>query len=440
MGESYLAEGMAERPATFQLFCRQLPKGWGYLVAAGLDDALAYLERLRFTADDLVYLGSTGLFSSAFLERLARLRFSGNVRAMPEGTVFFPDEPVLEVTAPVLEAQLVETVVLNQIHFQSLIAGKAARCVEAARGRRLSDFSLRRTHGVEAGLKVARASYLAGFDSTSNVLAGRLYGIAIAGTMAHSYVECFQDETVAFEAFARSYPQGSTLVVDTYDTAEGARRAARLARVLADRGGRIGAVRLDSGDLLDLSSRVRRVLDKDGLHEVAILASGGLDEREIDRLLSSGAPIDGFGVGSKLGVPVDAPDVDMVYKLVAFDGRPVLKLSAGKATLPAAKQVWRKSEGGHFAGDLVALAGESGPAGAEPLLRQVMQDGVRLGQETLEAARARAADQRTALPPEQRLLDARPYPVELSAPLAALRDTLTSTIRDRAAATSARDR
>jgi nicotinate phosphoribosyltransferase len=440
MGESYLAEGTAKRPATFQLFCRRLPRGWGYLVAAGLDDALTYLERLRFSVDDLAYLESTGLFSAAFLDRLARLRFTGEVRAMPEGMLFFPDEPVLEVTAPLLEAQLVETAVLNQIHFQSLIAGKAARCVDVAQGRKLVDFSLRRTHGAEAGLKVARASYLAGFDSTSNMLAGRLYGIPIAGTMAHSYVECFEDEHAAFEAFTRSYPHSSTLLVDTYDTVEGARQAARVAHALADGGSRLGAVRLDSGDLLELSRRVRRVLDEDGLHEVTIFASGSLDEREIWRLLSAGAPIDGFGVGSKLGVSADAPYLDMAYKLVAFDGRPVLKLSAGKATLPAAKQVWRKTEDGRLAGDLVALADEAAPEGAEPLLRAVMQDGVRLGQETLEAARARAAEQRAALPPEQRLLDARPYPVELSPPLAALRDTLTSRLRDRATITSARDR
>lgn len=425
MGKSYLAEGMAERPATFQLFCRHLPQGWGYLVAAGLDDVLAHLEELRFTGDDLAYLESTGLFGPSLLERLARLRFTGDVRALPEGTLFFPDEPVLEVTAPLLEAQLVETAVLNQIHFQSLIAGKAARCVEAAQGRGLVDFSLRRTHGAEAGLKVARASYLAGFASTSNVLAGRLYGIPIAGTMAHSYVECFEDEQAAFEAFTRAYPRSSTLLVDTYDTVDGARRAGRVAHALAERGGRLGAVRLDSGDLLELSRRVRRVLDEDGLPEVGIFASGSLDEREIARLLAGGAPIDGFGVGSRLGVSADAPYLDMAYKLVAFDGRPVLKLSAGKATLPGAKQVWRRVEAGRLAGDLVTLVDEPPTEGAQPLLQPVMKDGARLGQDSLAAARARAAAQRAALAPEQRRLDAQPYPVELSVRLITLRDTLT---------------
>jgi nicotinate phosphoribosyltransferase len=424
MGESYLAEGLADRPATFQLFCRRLPLGWGYLVAAGLADALDYLEGLRFTADDLAELEATGLFSGSFLDCLGGLRFSGEVRAMPEGTVFFADEPVLEVTAPLLEAQLAETAVLNCIHFQSLIAGKAARCVEAAAGRRLVDFGLRRTHGAEAGLKVARASYLAGFDATSNVLAGRLYGIPIAGTMAHSYVECFESEEDAFDAFLRCYPQGSTLLLDTYDTVEGAHRAARAARRLAERGGRLGGVRLDSGDLLELGRRVRAVLDDAGLRDVTIFASGSLDEREISRLLAGGAPIDGFGVGSRLGTSADAPYLDAAYKLVAFDGRPVLKLSAGKATLPGAKQVWRTRDGDRFDRDIVALADELPPPGAEPLLEPVLRQGVRLERRGLEAARLRAAQQRLRLAPEHRLLDARPYPVELSPRLVALRDTL----------------
>lgn len=440
MGESYVAEGLAERPATFHLFCRHLPKGWGYLVSAGLDDVLAYLQALHFTDDDLAFLESTGLFGRTFLERLAGLRFTGEVRAMPEGTLFFPDEPVVEVTAPVIEAQLVETMVLNQIHFQSLIAGKAARCVDVAEDRALVDFSLRRTHGGEAGLKAARASYLAGFVSTSNVLAGRLYGIPIAGTMAHSYVECFAEEHAAFEAFVHSFPHGSTLLIDTYETVAGARQAASVAHALASVGGRLGAVRLDSGDLLELSRRVRRVLDDDGLHEVTIFASGSLDEHEISRLLAAGAPIDGFGVGSKLGVCADAPYLDMAYKLVAFDGQPVLKLSAGKATLPGAKQIWRTSTDGHFAGDVIALRDEPAREGALPLLQPVMREGARLGHETLAEARERAATERAALPRKQRLLDAGTYPVQVSASLTELRDSLTNTIRRRAGVTSSRYR
>ena len=439
MGDSYVAQGIAERPATFQLSFRSLPPDWGYFVAAGLADALTYLERLRFTADELAYLETTELFSGAFLDRLERLTFTGEVRAMPEGSVFFPGEPVLEVTAALLEAQLVETIVLNELHFQSLIASKAARCVDAAHGRRLVEFGLRRTHGGEAGLKVARASYLAGFDATSNVLAGRLFGIPTAGTMAHSYVECFEDEQAAFAAFLRTRPRGSTLVIDTYDTIEGARRAVRAARALGGRGVRLAGVRLDSGDLPDLARKVRRVLDEADLADVTIFASGNLDEREIARLLAEGAPIDGFGVGSRLGVSADAPFLDAAYKLVAFDGRPVLKLSAGKATLPGAKQVWRQQSGGRFAHDLVALAPEPGPEGAVPLLGPVMQDGLRLRHEPLETARERAAEQRAALAPEHRALDAKDYTVELSPDLVALRNALASRLRSEPASQAGED-
>jgi nicotinate phosphoribosyltransferase len=424
MSGSLLAEGMAELPATFQLSCRTLPPGWGYLLAAGLDDALARLEAFRFAADELAYLDSTGLFDSAFLERLAVLRFTGEVRAMREGTVFFPHEPVLELTAPLVEAQLVETVVLNIVHFQTLIASKAARCVEAAQGRKLSEFGLRRTHGGEAGLKVARASYLAGFDSTSNVLAGRLYGIPIAGTMAHSYVECFEDEQAAFEAFARAYPDGATLLIDTYDTLAGARAAIRVAREVAGRGGAVGGVRLDSGDLARLSRRVRALLDEQGLMDVAIVASGDLDEHALDRLVGGGAPIDVFGVGTRLAVSADAPYLDMAYKLAAFDGRPVLKLSTGKATLPGAKQVWRARDKALFSVDLVMGAGENGPEGAEPLLELAMSRGARVGCESLEDARRRAAEQRSLLGPGQRRLAAEPYPVRMSDALVTLRNEL----------------
>ncbi len=275
---------------------------------------------------------------------------------------------------------------------------------------------MRRAHGGQAGVEVARASYLAGFDATSDVLAGRRYGIPLAGTMAHSYIECFGSETAAFEAFTRSYPEGSTLLIDTYDTVEGARRAADVARSLAARGGRLGGVRLDSGDLLDLSRRVRAVLDDAGLPDVVIFASGNLDEHELARLLAAAAPIDAFGVGSRLAVSDGAPYLDMVYKLVAFDGRPVLKLSPDKATLPGPKQVWRLVENGLLAGDVVALAGERGPLGAEALLEPAVH-----GRDSLDSARARAAAQRAALPADHRRLEAIPYPVEISPAIEALR-------------------
>ncbi|HXF97135.1 MAG TPA: nicotinate phosphoribosyltransferase [Gaiellaceae bacterium] len=420
MGASYLAEGMAEREATFSLFFRTLPPGWGYALAAGLEDALRYLEELRFSEDDLAYLEETGRFAAPFLERLRSFRFRGQVRAVPEGTAVFPDEPLLEVTGPLLEAQIAETMVLNHVHLQTLIASKAARCVDAAGGRTLVDFSLRRTHGGEAGLKVARASFLAGFHATSNVLAGRLYGIPVAGTMAHSYVESFGDELEAFRAFARAYPDAAILLVDTYDTLEGTRRAVAVARELARDGHRLRGVRLDSGDLAALSRKARAILDEAGFADAIVFASGGIDEREIARLLSAGAPIGGFGVGTRMGVSADAPYLDMVYKLVELDGRPVLKLSQGKATLPGRKQVWRVPG----AYDLLGLA--EGAEDGEPLLREVMRDGRATWSEPLPAIRERARREREALPERARRLEADPCEVRVSPALARLNRELAA--------------
>jgi nicotinate phosphoribosyltransferase len=421
MGESYVREGFADREATFSLFFRTLPHGWGYALAAGLEDALRYLEGLRFHEDELAFLEATGRFSSRFLDRLSGLRFTGVVRAVPEGTAVFPNEPLLEVTAPLLEAQIAETMVLNEVHLQTVIASKAARSVEAARGARLVDFSLRRTHGGEAGLKVARASFLAGFDATSNVLAGRAYGIPIAGTMAHSYVEAFSDETEAFRAFARSYPDEAILLVDTYDTIEGTRRALVVARELAAAGHRLRGVRLDSGDLGELSRRVRELLDEAGFSDAMVFVSGGLDEREIARLLGEGAPIGGFGVGTKMGVSADAPFLDMVYKAVELDGRPVLKLSEGKATLPGRKQVFRVRDD-RARHDVLALAASRGDGDA--LLVEVMRDGRSSWDEPLEQARARARRERESLPDAVRRLDAEAYEVRVDPELERLRSEL----------------
>lgn len=424
MGESYLAEGLSEREATFSLFFRSLPAGWGYLLAAGLEDALRYLEELRFSDDDLAYLEGAALFSTAFLERLRSFRFSGSVRAVSEGTAVFPGEPLLEVTAPILEAQIAETMVLNELHLQTLVASKAARSVEAAGGRTLVDFSLRRTHGGEAGLKVARASYLAGFDATSNVLAGRRYGIPLAGTMAHSYVQSFEDELEAFRAFARAYPDEAILLVDTYDTLDGARLAVAVARELEEKGHRLRGVRLDSGDLVELSRRVRNLLDRAGFADATIFASGGLDEAEITRLVEAGAAIDGFGVGTKMGVSADAPFLDLVYKLVETDGRPVLKLSPGKATLPGRKQVWRIRRDGLAVHDVLGLADSGGDG--EPLLREVMRDGRATWSEPLVESRERARRERESLPDGVRALAASPYEVLVGADVDALRDRLSA--------------
>lgn len=427
MGGSYVAEGISEREATFSLFFRTLPDGWGYALAAGLADALRYLEELCFSEDDLGYLEQTGLFDAPFLDRLRAFRFNGSVRALPEGTAVFPAEPLLELTAPLVEAQIAETMVLNEVHLQTVIASKATRSVEAAGGRTLVDFALRRTHGGEAGLKVARASYLAGFDSTSNVLAGKQYGIPIAGTMAHSYVESFESELDAFRAYARANPDSAIFLVDTYDTLDGTRRAVTVARELAAEGHRLRGVRLDSGDLVALSHEVREILDEAGLQDAMVFASGGLDERSIAELLAARAPIGGFGVGSKMGVSADAPFLDMAYKLVELDGRPVLKLSTGKATLPGRKQVWRMREGDTARDDVLGLDGS--PGQGEPLLREVMRDGRATWSEPLEESRERARRERESLPKGVRALDGAPYRVRVDPELDALRDRLAAEAR-----------
>jgi nicotinate phosphoribosyltransferase len=424
MAESYVAEGIAEREATFSLFFRTLPPGWGYALAGGLEGALRYLEDLRFTEEDLGYLRETGLFTSALLDRLRSFRFSGTVRGMPEGTAVFPAEPLVEVTAPLIEAQVVETMLLNEVNLQTLVASKAARSVDVAGARMLVDFALRRTHGGEAGLAVARASYLAGFDATSNVLAGRLFGIPVAGTMAHSYVESFDDELEAFRAFARSYPNGTILLVDTYDTLEGVRRAAVVARELAADGHRLRGVRLDSGDVAELSRGARAILDGAGFHDAIVFASGGLDERGIAALLEAGAPIGGFGVGTKMGVSADAPFLDVAYKLVEVGGRPTLKLSTGKESLPGRKQVWRVYRDGRAGHDVLGLYGRDGEG--EPLLREVMRDGRATWSEPLHALRERARRERESLPGAARALDAGVYEVRVDRALEALRERLAA--------------
>ncbi|MBA2459627.1 MAG: nicotinate phosphoribosyltransferase, partial [Gemmatimonadales bacterium] len=364
MAAVFFREGVRGE-ATFSLFARRLPPGRGFMVAAGLEDALEYLGGLSFSPGSIRRLAELGRFESAFLTHLEGLRFTGSVRAVEEGTVLFPDEPFLEVTAPIIEAQVVETALLNIIHLQTVLASKAARVVLAAGGRAVAEFGMRRSHGVDAGLKSARCAYLAGCASTSDVLAGLTYCIPLAGTMAHSYVTAFAEELEAFRAYARGFPDDAILLLDTYDTLEGARKAAIVAGELAARGGRLSGVRLDSGDLLALSREVRRTLDGAGFPDVRILASGGLDERDIARLLAAGAPIDAFGVGTRMNVSADAPSVDLVYKLVCYDGRDVLKLSEGKETWVGEKAVYRMAEG-----DVLALAEEAAPDGAGESLLQ----------------------------------------------------------------------
>jgi nicotinate phosphoribosyltransferase len=375
MAAAFFREGMRET-ATFSLFARRLPDARAFIVAAGLEDALEYVRSLRFTPEALDWLHSLGRFEAAFLDHLAGLRFTGEVRAVAEGTVVFPDEPILEVTGPVIEAQLLETALLNICHLQSVLASKAARVTIAARGRAVAEFGLRRSHGSDAGLKAARCAWIAGCESTSDVLAGKTWGIPLSGTMAHSFVTAFSDELEAFRAYARAFPDTAVLLIDSYDTIEGARKAVTVARELAGAGKRLAGVRLDSGDLLALSREVRRILDQAGCPEVRILVSGGLDEHDIERLLARGAPVDGFGVGTRLNVSADAPSLDLVYKLVRYGDRNVLKLSEGKATWIGSKAVYRLTgPDGRAAGDLLALADEPPPDGGEPLLETVMRGG-----------------------------------------------------------------
>ncbi len=362
MAASYFAIGF-NGPSCFSLSVRRLPPRRGFLVAAGLERLLEALEEFRFAPAAIDYLASLKLFTSAFLDYLATLRFTGDVVALPEGTIFFEEEPILEVHAPLIEAQLIETLAINQVGMASLAASKAARSLIAARGRRLIDFGLRRSQGADAGLIAARSSYLAGFAGTSNVLAGRRYAIPLYGTMAHSYIMAHETEAAAFAHFVALFPQLSTLLVDTYDTIRGVENAARVALELRAGGFKLQAVRLDSGDLLDLSMRARRTLDQRGLGEVAIFASGNLDEYRIDELLRAGAPIDAFGVGTAMVVSADAPSLDISYKLAEYNGIARLKTSQGKLTLPGRKQVFRaiNPSDGFFA-DRIGLAEETAAA------------------------------------------------------------------------------
>lgn len=372
MAHSYLKDGMTG-PATFSLSVRNLPPGRGFLVAAGLEAALASLSDMKVEEEDVEAYASALGRPVGDLRPLLGLRFTGEVRAVPEGTLVLAGEPLLEVTAPLPEAQLVETMVLNQVCYQTAVASKAARCVIAAAGRPVVDFSLRRTHGAEAGMAVARVSSLAGFAGTSNVAAAGTYAMPAVGTMAHSYIEAFDDEATAFNAFIAAHPGPVTLLVDTYNTAAGTITAAR---ILCEAGLAEGcAVRLDSGDLGALAVSARRILDGYGLFSVRITASGGLDEFAIDRLVKQGAPIDVFAVGTRIGVSNDAPYLDAAYKLVDYDGRPVMKLSQGKVTVPGAKQVFR----GPGFRDTIALRDEPAPPGTRPLLAMVMAQGQRIG-------------------------------------------------------------
>jgi len=432
MAAAYFENQMTP-PATFEVFVRSLPPNRSYLVAAGLAQVIEYLLELRFTPRDLEFLRRLPVFrhvSDAFFEYLSEFRFRGDVWAMPEGTVFFPNEPILRIRAPLIEAQILETYVLSYLNFESAIASKAARIVDAARGRAIIEFGARRAHGMEAALYAARAAYIGGCIGTSNVEAGYLFGIPIYGTAAHSWNMAFPDELEAFRAYLRVFPETTILLIDTYDTLRGARKATELGPV-------VRGVRVDSGDLVALSKQVRAILDEAGMTETKIIASGDLDEYKIADLLDRGAPIDIFGVGTQLSTAYDAPTLGGVYKLVEeeVDGRVVykIKLSAEKATYPGRKQVWRKMDAeGRFLSDVIALADEPPPQDAFPLLEEIMREGrVVTPLPTLEEIRERARENVRRLPEAyRRLRGAAEYPVTWSERLQELRQQVVAELHE----------
>ncbi|MBI3806099.1 MAG: nicotinate phosphoribosyltransferase [Nitrospirae bacterium] len=417
MVQAYVEQGMMDS-AVFEFFVRRLPAQRSFLMAAGLEQVLDFLEQLRVRPDELKWLEQTGRFSRSCLDYLENLRFSGDVHAMQEGTVFFPNEPILRVTAPLPQAQLVETRIMNLLNFQTLIASKAARSVLAGGGKPLIDFGLRRAHGAEAGLLAARASYLAGFAGTSTVLAGMEYDIPIYGTMAHSFVQAHKDEKIAFEHFALAQPKNAVFLIDTYDTEAAAHKVVALAPRLKQLGIVVKAVRLDSGDLADHARKVRRILDEGDLPQAQILASGNLDEYQLRRLIAGEAPIDSFAVGTAMTTSADAPSLDCAYKLQEYAGRPCRKRSEGKATWPGRKQVYRQyRHDERFDYDTVTMV--QAPGTGDPLLHPVMTKGRRLiPPPKLTELRERAATQLALLPDSLRSLECNhPYDIRISQPL-----------------------
>jgi nicotinate phosphoribosyltransferase len=420
-----------------------LPSNRSFLLSAGLEPLLDWLEGLTFTAEEIAWLRSLNRFQPEFLDTLQRLRFHGEVSAVPEGTILFADEPMVRVTAPIMQAQLIETRLINLLHYQTLVATKAARCVLAAQRTPVVDFGLRRAHGAEAGLLAARAAWIAGFNATSNMLAGMQFGIPLAGTMAHAYVQAHEAEALAFETFARANPAHAVMLIDTYDTEQGAHRAVAVSQTLAKQGITLQGVRIDSGDLAPLTRRVRRILDDAGLTQARILVSGNLDEWQIAALNAVGAPIDTFCVGTALTTSMDTPALDCACKLVEYAGRPRSKRSIDKQTLPGCKQVWRRLDAhAYIAEDLISLSHEACElrhARGDPrqlslrgfradaskpraMLQVVMREGRRIRPApTLAQLRDYAASELASLPAASRELDgSSPPPVRLSKSLQAL--------------------
>lgn len=424
MAQAYLEQGMDE-PAVFEFFVRKLPAHRNFLVAAGLEQVLDHLSELHFSPEELAWLDQSGQFSSRLLDYLGTLRFTGDVEAMPEGTIFFPHEPILKIVAPLPQAQLVESRVMNLLNYQTMVASKAARSVLVAEGKPLIDFGLRRAHGAEAGLLAARACYLAGFAGSATVLAGMVYRIPLYGTMAHSFVQAHEDEIVAFEHFAGIQPANVVLLIDTYDTEAAADKVVSLAPTLKTKGITVKGVRLDSGDLADHARKVRRILDEGGLPHAQILASGNLDEYRLSDLVRTGAPIDSFAVGTAMTTSSDAPSLDCAYKLQEYAGRPCRKRSEGKATWPGRKQVYRyHTPDGHLDHDIVTTYDDR--LAGEPMLRLVMKKGCRLAPSPgLAELRRHAAAQLGQLPEPLRTLETVPaYDVRISLALQSLAQTV----------------
>jgi nicotinate phosphoribosyltransferase len=424
MAQAYLEQEMDEC-GVFELFVRKLPPHRNFLIAAGLEQVLEFLSDLRFAPEELAWLDQTGLLTPSLLRYLETLRFSGDVDAMAEGAIVFPHEPILRIVAPLPLAQLVESRIMNLLHFQTMVASKAARSMLVAEGKPLIDFGLRRAHGAEAGLLAARASYLSGFAGTATVLAGMAYGIPLYGTMAHSFVQAHKDETQAFRHFAQSQPDNVVLLIDTYDTEAAARKVVSLAPALKAKGIAVKGVRLDSGDLADHARKVRSILDQGGLPHAQILASGNLDEYHVHDLIESRAPIDSFAVGTAMTTSSDAPSLDCAYKLQEYAGRPCRKRSEGKATWPGRKQVYRYYAGdGRFDHDVITTLDDR--QDGEPLLHPVMKDGRRLAPSpSLGDLRRHTAAQLARLPESLRTLGAAPiHSVQISSALQTLARTI----------------
>lgn len=421
MMETYLQTGM-DKTAVFEFYVRKLPETRGFLIATGLNSVLSFLENLQFSSAEIDYLAQTGRFSAKLLNYLSSCRFCGDVYALPEGTVCFANEPLIRIVAPLPMAQLVETRLMNFFHFETTIASKAARCVLAAGGKRLVDFGLRRTHGAEAGTLAARATYISGFAGTATVIAEKLYGIPLFGTMAHSYIEAFGNEEEAFVAFGRANPNNVTFLIDTYDTLKGAKAAVNAAKRLSKEGIGTQAVRLDSGDFLALSKEVRSILDQNGVPDIRILASGNVDELMIRKLAADGAPIDAFGVGTKLDTSEDAPYMECAYKLMEYDGKPRLKKSSGKTTLPGRKQILRCFRDGIMVRDIVAEEGDAQEGTA--LVEKVIDQGRRLlPPPNLADIASYTKSQLQSLPEYLRELSPTPsYPVDIAPSLIRLKE------------------